>query len=148
MSPDAHGGTMIHEASHLLERDEAVFRAAAAFLGRRTRGDAIEVINGRGDIGRRDRWVNPEGGPDFYPGRLYPSEMRPPGGGVHDARVEGAPGEPALVPVREGHTGPVDVHATEVLSMGMEWLWQDPVGFMERDPEYFDFIWDTVVGGD
>ena len=31
--------------------------------------------------------------------------------------------------------------------MGMEWIWLDPVGFAAADPEYFDFIWDTVVRG-
>lgn len=59
----------------------------------------------------------------------------------------GAPSEPAVLPLREGNTGPVDVYATEVLSR-VEWLWEDPIGFAEQDPEYFDFIWDTVVGGD
>ena len=29
----------------------------------------------------------------------------------------------------------------------MEWMWLDPVGFAAADPEYFVFIWDTVVRG-
>ena len=146
MASDAPPGTIIHEASHLLEGDEATFRRTVEFLGRRTRGDVIEVINTRGDIGRRDRWRSPSGDDDFYPGRLYPSGTRPHGGLVHDARLEGAPGEPAIEPVREGQTGPVDIYGTEVLSQGMQWLWEDPAGFAREDPEYFDFIWETVIG--
>ena len=47
----------------------------------------------------------------------------------------------------EGDRGDVDVRATEVLSMSMEWMWLDPVGFAAADPDYFDFVWDTVVRG-
>ena len=147
MEYESFHGTMVHEASHLLERDERTLRRAAGFLGRRTRGDAVTVIDARGDLGRRDRWRDPDGDPDYYVGRLYTYRDLPPHG-AHSVRVEGAPGQPATVPVREGNTGAVDVYVTEVLSMGMQWLYQNPVGFARQDPEFFDFIWDTLIGGD
>ena len=121
--------TMVHELSHLLEADEEVFRAAAAFLRRRTAGDAIAIINGRGDRGKRDKWRNPQGDPMYYPGRIY----RPPSS---DWGAAGA---------HRADLGDVEVYATEILSQGMEWLWEDPIGFAATDPEYFDFIWDTIL---
>jgi hypothetical protein len=35
-------------------------------------------------------------------------------------------------------------YATEILSMGLEYLWFDPLEFARRDPEYFDFIYKLV----
>ena len=127
MRADAGPGVMIHELSHLLEADRETFRSAVAFLRRRTAGDAITTINERGDPGRRDRWRDPSGKPDYYPGRIFRSERPSPG--VHVEALE--PG--------------LDVYATEIPSMGVQWLWKDPVGFARTDPEYFDFIWDTLV---
>lgn len=34
--------------------------------------------------------------------------------------------------------------ATEIISMGLEWLVGDPVGFAREDPEYFDFMIDIL----
>jgi hypothetical protein len=34
---------------------------------------------------------------------------------------------------------------TEVISMGMEWMYADPLALAE-DPEYFDLIWATMEG--
>ncbi len=33
-----------------------------------------------------------------------------------------------------------DADASEVLSMGLQWLYEDPVAFAKEDPEMFDFI--------
>lgn len=40
------------------------------------------------------------------------------------------------------YTGKVygDFEVTEVVSMGVQYLYDDPVGFANRDPEYFDFV--------
>ena len=140
-----HAGTMVHELSHLLEADRETFNRAVAFLSRRTAGDMIEVINERGDLGRRDKFRNPKGRAEPYPGRVYEAARGSDAEGYHRARLSGLPGHsPARDP---GDRGDVDVYATEVLSVGMEWMWQDPAGFAAVDPEYFDFIWDTVVRG-
>jgi hypothetical protein len=37
-------------------------------------------------------------------------------------------------------------YASEIISMGIEYLWGDPVDFAQRDPEYFDFIYDLLRG--
>lgn len=35
---------------------------------------------------------------------------------------------------------------TEIVSMGMEYMWSQPIDFAEKDPEYFAFIYDAVRG--
>jgi len=35
---------------------------------------------------------------------------------------------------------------TEIVSMGMEYYWDDPRTFARKDPEYFDFIFDLLRG--
>jgi hypothetical protein len=35
---------------------------------------------------------------------------------------------------------------SEILSMGMEMMYKDPVGFAKKDPEYFAFIHNTLRG--
>ena len=36
--------------------------------------------------------------------------------------------------------------ATEIVSMGMEFLFADPVKLAKEDPEYFDFMIDLLRG--
>jgi hypothetical protein len=36
--------------------------------------------------------------------------------------------------------------ATEIISMGLERLYTDPLGFAQEDPDYFDFIWNLIRG--
>lgn len=35
---------------------------------------------------------------------------------------------------------------TEIMSMGLEELYHDPIGFAERDPEYFKFVVGALDG--
>ena len=39
-----------------------------------------------------------------------------------------------------------DTYSTEIISMGMQEMWHDPVGFATKDPDYFDFIIDLLRG--
>ena len=128
---------MVHELSHHLEADRETFNRAVAFLSRRTAGDMIEVINERGDLGRRDKFRNTKGRANAYPGRVYEATRSTDAEGWHRATLSGLPGHPrARGP---GDRGDVDVQATEVLSVGMQWMWENPAGFAATDPEYFDF---------
>lgn len=36
--------------------------------------------------------------------------------------------------------------ATEIISMGLQWMYEDAVGFARQDPEYFDFITKLIRG--
>ena len=149
ISPSADTKVLVHELSHLLEADERTFRRAVAFLSRRTAGDPIEVINSRGDLGRRDKFRDANGAlstqQKAYPGRIYEAGYWSDDAGYHRATLSGLPGHPPAW--TEGDRGDVVVRATEVFSVGLEWMWTDPLGFAADDPEYFDFIWDTVVRG-
>ena len=141
--------TIAHEMSHLLEADQRVFRRAVEFLSRRTAGEAIQALNDRGDLGRPDKFRDGDASLPFghraYPGRVYPADQYTDEIGEGRARLRGAPGHPTAT--GPGDRGDVEVAATEVISMGVEWLWDDPVAFAAADPEYFDFIWDTVIRG-
>jgi hypothetical protein len=37
-------------------------------------------------------------------------------------------------------------YATEIISMGMEYMWDDPVRLATEDPDYFDFIFEVLRG--
>ena len=45
-----------------------------------------------------------------------------------------------------GKRYPKEFNATEIVSMGLEEMWSDPAGFAEKDPDYFDFIYNLVRG--
>jgi len=37
-------------------------------------------------------------------------------------------------------------HATEIVSMGIEYMYAEPIEFATKDPEYFDFMYDLMRG--
>ena len=138
---------VLHELSHLLEANPRQFAAARSFLSRRTAGDPLRVVDSRGSLGRRDAWRRPDGGElnRFYPGRVYPATAETDAAGYPRGRLEGVAVHPeARV---EGDYGDVDVYATELFSMGLQYLWEDPLAFAAADPEYFDWVWQTAIQG-
>jgi len=36
--------------------------------------------------------------------------------------------------------------ATEIISMGLEKMYKDPIAFLDKDPEYFEFIVKVMWG--
>ncbi len=36
--------------------------------------------------------------------------------------------------------------ATEIISMGLEYIWRKPAAFAQQDPDYFQFIWGVLRG--
>ena len=49
-----------------------------------------------------------------------------------------------------GRQGKVDwdtVYASEVISMGVEYLYGNPVKFAKDDPDYFDFMFEVLRVG-
>ena len=142
---DSPAWVVMHELSHLLEADRQVFNRAVGFLQRRTMGDPLAVVDNRGSLGRRDKFRDPEGNDYFYPGRVSAAPGVDGVGSLHQATLQGLPGHPPAR--RAGDQSDVEVYATEVVSMGVQWMWANPVAFAATDPNYFDFIWDTVVRG-
>ena len=138
---------VLHELSHLLEADPGLFAAARSFLSRRTAGDPLTVVDSRGSLGRRDAWRRPDGGElnRFYPGRVYPATVETDATGYPRGRLEGVAVHPEAR--FEGDDGDVDIRATELFSMGLQYLWEDPLAFAAADPEYFNWVWETAIQG-
>lgn len=44
------------------------------------------------------------------------------------------------------YCGKIYPHATEILSMGFEYMYDDPAHFARKDPEYFAFVFDVMRG--
>lgn len=110
--------TVVHELAHVLEgQNEEIKRAAVAFFERRTRGE-VEVALAK-----------------LYPRAGYSrSERTKPDAFVH----------PYVGKIYKTSRG--DVRATEVVSMGLERMYADPLEFARADPEHFELIW-RIMGG-
>lgn len=52
--------------------------------------------------------------------------------------------EPYMGKVYRNRSGAIA--ATEIVSMGLEAMWADPIAFASSDPEYFDFIYNLMRG--
>ena len=106
-------GTIIHEMSHALEyASPRIHREAVAFLHRRKKpGEKLQKLR------------------DIVPGSEYkahevcfPDEFKNP----YTGKVYG----PALAP-----------SSTEIVSMGVEAMYRNPLKFAKDDPDFFDFIY-------
>ena len=98
---------------------------------------------------------NLKGSAQPYPGLVYEATRSSDAYGWHRATLTGSPAKP---PLAERETAATTLAERETAARStsarpkcspwaMEWMWLDPVGFAAADPEYFVFIWDTVVRG-
>lgn len=110
MAARADAGTAVHEVGHWLERDPAILDRSIAFLQRRTEGEPLRRLAG------------------ILPGHGYRDDE---------------------LTRRDKFTDPYTgkayetrgvVYATEILSMGLEAMFRDPLRFAEDDPDFFDFV--------
>lgn len=137
--PDARPEAVIHEVAHAIEkRKPGVLKAAKKFLEKRCGDeqpvDLTTLPGGQemvGEYGRKDHFDRAfDGVSAYYVGKTYMDGSNIPYAGyfVDSARsVAGA------------------VDATEVVSMGLEKLYTDPIGFARADPEYVQFLIDEVL---
>lgn len=119
--------TTIHEFSHLLEHASRnmhtdnvnhVHKQASDFLEMRTKGEKAKKLNA---IKTGDRSLDAR--------RFNDAEMVKPD------------------KFSDPYTGKIYEHgATEIISMGIEQMWENPGKFSKTDPEYFDFIYATLEG--
>lgn len=125
--------TMIHETAHGLEQlNPDILDAAVRFYEHRTKGEPFIKLskltgnsNYRADeVAKKDKFLEPYDGKKPY--------------------VE-----------RRGKWNPVTrqyenitekIVATEIVTRGMEYLWQNPAQFASEQPEYFDFIYKILRG--
>ena len=112
--------TIVHELGHWLEDVvPAVAAKAQAFLVRRTTTD-----------GKRDPLI----------------KLRTLTGIAYGPKEVARPDKFENAYVGKDYSSGGRVYATEVMSMGLENLYERPVDFARKDPDFFDFVLDTVRG--
>lgn len=109
-----HVGTVIHEIAHHIEmQNPECYRACLDFRKRRTPGETPKLLRSlTGNSAYRIHEV------------AYEDEWQARGGSHYMGRTYEYDGLPT----------------TEILTMGLERLHSDPVGFAREDPDYFDFL--------
>ncbi|MEZ0375295.1 MAG: hypothetical protein ACAI44_39775, partial [Candidatus Sericytochromatia bacterium] len=134
--PDEPIKTVVHEAAHWLEyRDPKVLQAAVDFWTRRTAGERFQRLQvlqpgmryGATEKTKKDRFIDP------YMGKVYYTNPRL-----------------KRISFNEPHDHPVKdtIRATELVSMGLELLYDDALSFLDKDPEHFAIIWKVLTGND
>jgi len=121
--PGADKKTAVHELGHWIEdKDPYVHHAIKEFLKRRM-GTDRPVHMGSGY--HHKEITIPDKFRDRYVGKIYLRE---------DIEITG------YTPDKLD-----DLGGTEVLSMGLQWLYEDAAGFAREDPDMFDFIVNLVL---
>jgi hypothetical protein len=112
---EGNAALTVHEMGHHVEfRIDGVFKAAKEFLEYRVKGQALKKLN------------------ELFPGSGYKDDEF--GRDDEFGKAFGA-GTTASWYVGKHYDG-----ATEIVSMGLEKLYTDPVEFARKDPEYCKFI--------
>lgn len=123
--------TIIHEMGHWLEhKNTRIAKAANAYLEARTKGEVAQTLRRltgnsgyRSDeIAKKDKFKHP------YTGKIY-------------ARLTDMQAR------RYGYPEGLGLRTTEITSMGLEAMFENPRQFAEDDPDFFDFIWDVIMSG-
>ena len=142
-------GTTAHELGHTVEFDRPeVLAATRDFLIRRTRGNPLLQFQkthlGRGykksEVYREGGFISPYVGKD-YGGAYFLAGISPRYGGGMRAAKATAPYSDLTV----GNTT-VRFDATEVASMGIEYLAKNPAELLARDPEHFRLAVKIALG--
>ena len=115
--------TAIHEYMHFIEdKNPQMMANSIAFLRYRTEGEKVKSLKALTGIsyGAKEK-ARPDKFFNAYCGKTY--------------SLLGDKDEPYL-----------DATATEIMSMGVEELYKDPVAFAKNDREYFDFVIANLKG--
>ena len=117
--------SVVHELGHLLENNHELKKKSVGFLKQRIGPGKNPKLMGMRELTGSDFYSNDEyayintGFTNPYTAKVYPNTAT--------------------------HVGFEHIDATEIISMGLEQMYWDPVKFMTDDPEFFDFIWDNVI---
>ena len=131
LSSSGNKVTVVHELGHHLEFfGEKVYEKSQAFLDRRTMGEQEQKLRDvSGNLWYRDdEIVKPDQFENPYVGKIYGKYDKYSQAKLIDKVVADNP--------------------TEVVSMGVQFMYQDARAFAKRDPDYFDVIWDIITEGD
>lgn len=140
MSKSADVKTWVHEFGHLFEGNIRIRQAANAFLNKRTGFDDSDP--------KRAFIIGSIGLKKVLPNYNYrANEKTRPGWAAFMSMAKGSKNTAAyaakvydLQPFQRG------VRSTELISIGLEELFDDPVGFAKADREYFCFLINVLRG--
>ena len=141
-------GTIAHEMGHALEYHGELLDAAIGFLMSLTDADGFDYITKIADTSHD---LNEVGHPDDF-GKLYERisqlEVWTDAGQVFPPKERGATASAAYNGkiYLNARRGEWKVRSTEIFSMGLENLTQNPVAFAEYDPDYFNFMIASLLG--
>jgi hypothetical protein len=120
--------TAAHEIMHGIElQNPSLLRAAAEFSLKRGAGELPQKLSKL--TGNKEYWSSEVALEDDWLAH---------GGRVYAGKVYSETSNP---------TDPNDIRATEILTIGIERMLADPIDFYLRDPEWFQFIVETVGVG-
>ena len=118
-----------HEIGHSLEEFGEVHELVSGFLHHRTKGESLQALN---DVLGTDRYEDWETGRGDNFARAFLGRLM----GLNKKQAAG----------KAFYAGKHYEGASEILSMGIELLYDDPIGFAQRDPEWFDFTLGILRG--
>jgi hypothetical protein len=113
--------TIVHEMGHAIEdRSPEVHQSCIEFYQKRTQGEKLEKLNSIVKFSNYESYevARKDKFLDPYMGKEY-------------------------VTIKNGDN---DRYATELLSMGLQYLYQKPMALYRDDPEYFDWLVNTIRG--
>lgn len=118
--------TVVHEVGHSLEQSAQVHELAKGFLAKRVEGQRFEPMSKFSDaFPKKTKELAADGG--------FAKAWE----GVVPAATQNLYG---------GYTGKFYGNNTEILSMGVELMYRDPIRFAQNDPEYFQFVAGVLNG--
>lgn len=121
LNKESSSGTMIHEFCHFLEENNPkMLIKSKAFLEYRTKGEEAQTLN------KLEGAVLYGNGEVAKKDKFFSS---------YCGKIYGA-----------DKTGYYSADATELMSMGVQKLFEDPVSFAKEDREYFDFVIGNLRG--
>ena len=119
---DERIGTIIHETAHQLEADNPqILINSLTFARARTEGEKQISLKKINSEYKRDEYCKRDKFFDPYCGKIYTLY------GGKDRKFEDADG-------------------SEIMSMGLQHIFEDPINFAKEDREYFDFVISNLRG--
>lgn len=122
MRPHEPTSTVVHELGHAIEdKYPEVLRKSIAFRERRTVGEkSVRLRDLTGKNYQASEITKPDKFTEPYTGKLYQK--------------------------RNWQTNATDDYASEILSMGLQYLYEDAQQFRRLDPDFFRFVLETIWG--
>jgi len=132
VSDNSTPATWIHELGHLIDENPRIMQKSVNHLYSRTQSEkarSLKDITGQNykskETARPDEFFH------AYVGKDYSGQK----GWVPNPYAETAAQNPRI-------------DGTEIVSMGLEEMYSNPVRLAEEDPRLFDFIWNEIMHGD